>query len=141
MEYKELIIRCFNEYNGTNPEVLDELYDPKIVFEDPLIKVKGLKNLKKYYKHAYSTVSSIDFDFKNIVVSNNTYTCEWDMTLTAKPLNCGKPYTVRGLSLITFSKESSKIISHNDYLDIGDMVYERLPVFGGLIRKIKSRLS
>lgn len=140
MDFKKLIVDSFNEYKGPNLEVLENLYDDNVVFEDPLIKVSGLPALKKYYQHAYSAVENIHFDFKKIHQSDRTFTCEWDMTYNAKPLNFGKPFTVRGASIITFSEESNKVIQHHDYVDIGDMVYERIPAFGKVIRAIKSRL-
>jgi len=141
MDFTKKIIDSFNEYDGSNPEVLDDLYDKNVVFEDPLTKIKGISELKKYYTHAYKPVKFINFDFKKIHKAGLVYTCEWHMTLKAPPLNFGKKYTVRGVSIITFSKESEKIISHHDYLDIGDMVYERLPLVGKLVSQVKKRLS
>ena len=65
-DFKKLIVESFNEYTGPNTEVLDNLYDKDIYFEDPLTKVNGIDDLKKYYQHAYEPVKSIDFQFKNI---------------------------------------------------------------------------
>lgn len=140
MDYKQLITDCFNEYTGPNTEVLDRLYDSQVVFEDPLTKVSGLDNLKKYYLHAYGSVSEIRFNFKKIHQSGLVFTCEWDMELKVKPLNFGRRYSVRGVSVITFSEQSNKVIRHHDYLDIGDMVYERIPGVGTVIKAIKRRL-
>lgn len=135
------IDEAFNSYNGKNPEVLDEFYDQKVIFEDPITKVKGLKELKKYYKHAYASVKEIKFNFKNIISSEDTYTCEWDMTLKVPSLNFGKAYKVRGVSVLTFSSETDKVIKHHDYLDLGDMVYERVPLIGKAVGFAKSKLS
>ena len=141
MNYQAKIIDSFNKYDGTNPEVLDDLYDINVVFEDPLTKTEGIDALKKYYKHAYDPVKFIKFDFHKIYQSGLVFTCEWDMTLKANPLNFGKKYTVRGVSIIEFSKETNKIISHHDYVDMGDMVYEQIPFVGRLVKQIKKRLS
>lgn len=141
MDYENKIIQSFNKYDGSNPEVLDDLYDKNVVFEDPLTKTKGLKKLKEYYAHAYDPVSFIKFDFKKIHKAGLVYTCEWDMTLKASVLNFGRKYTVRGVSIITFSEESQKVIKHHDYVDIGDMVYERIPAVGSIVKQIKKRLS
>jgi hypothetical protein len=143
MDYKKLIVESFNDYNGPNTEVLERLYDKDVVFEDPLTKVEGLDELKKYYQHAYDPVEDIKFDFKEIHEAGLTFTCEWDMTFATKTkaLNMGKPFTVRGTSVISFSEESNKVIRHNDYLDIGEMVYEKIPGLGKVIKVIKSRLS
>lgn len=141
MDYKKFLVESFNQYYGPNTEVLDRLYDENVVFEDPLTKVSGLAALKRYYQHAYEPVSEIHFDFKEIHESGLTFTCEWDMTMTAKPLNFGKQFTVRGASVITFSEDSQKVIRHHDYVDIGDMVYERIPMLSKLVTLVKTRLS
>jgi len=141
MKNQTRIKKAFNEYNGHNPEVLDQFYHPDVIFEDPITKVEGLENLKKYYKHAYGNVRSIEFRFKNIVESGHTYTCEWDMVMRAKMLNFGREITVRGLSLLTFDESTSKVIRHHDYLDLGDMVYERIPGVGSVVKLLKSQLS
>lgn len=135
------IDEAFNSYNGKNPKVLDEFYDPEIVFEDPITKVSGVKELKDYYKHAYASVKEINFNFLNIVSSSNNYTCEWEMTLRVPSLNFGKAYSVRGVSVLTFSEKTDKVIKHHDYLDLGDMVYERIPLIGKAVKFAKSKLS
>jgi len=141
MNNETKIKKAFNDYNGKNQEVLDLFYHPDVVFEDPITKVEGIDELKKYYKHAYGNVKFIEFVFKNIVEAGNIYTCEWDMLLKAKMLNFGKEISVRGLSLLTFDEETSKVIKHHDYLDLGDMVYERIPGVGSFIKMLKSQLS
>ena len=135
------IKKAFNAYNGKNQEVLDKLYHQDVVFEDPITKVEGLEELKAYYSHAYANVRSIKFDFKNIIEAGNTFTCEWDMHLKAKMLNFGRKITVRGLSLLEFDEESSKVIHHRDYLDLGEMVYEQIPGVASVVKIIKSQLS
>ncbi|WHI49643.1 hypothetical protein P3339_14310 [Microbulbifer sp. MLAF003] len=36
---------------------------------------------------------------------------------------------------------SDKVFYHEDFYDMGAMVYEQVPLLGSLIRKIKSRLG
>lgn len=142
-ERQSLITETFNDFNGKNINILSNLYDEKVEFEDPVTKVKGLKNLKSYYENAYAAVKEINFDFKQIDVSEDktVYTCQWIMNLKAGILNYGRKYDVRGVSIITFSDESNKVVKQSDYLDLGDMVYERLPAFGSVIKAVKSKLD
>lgn len=140
MQRSELIKKCFNDFTGKNTEVLFDLYDDSVHFQDPLTQVRGMDELIRYYKHAYSRVKQIRFDFHTMHEAGDTVTGEWDMTLSVSGLNGGNPYTVHGVSLLTFSPDSGKVIRHRDYLDIGEMVYERVPVFGSAVRALKSRL-
>ena len=141
MSKTNLIRDCFNEYTGKNMEVLERLYDDEIHFQDPITDIRGMAELKKYYAHAYSRVKQIRFDFHRMYEAGDTVTAEWNMTLAVKGLNGGNAFTVHGVSVLTFSSKSNKVARHRDYLDIGEMVYERLPLFGGLIKALKGRLG
>ena len=37
--------------------------------------------------------------------------------------------------------EDEKIIYHKDYYDLGEMVYEHIPLLGSIIKMIKRRLA
>jgi hypothetical protein len=40
-EHAEKIVKYYNKYDGTNPEVLNEFYTDDVVFEDPVTKLHG----------------------------------------------------------------------------------------------------
>lgn len=141
MTQVELIKKAFNVFNGKNLEVLVELYDDKIHFQDPVVTVDGLQALNKYYQHAYSQVNYIKFNFTDIISHENTHTCQWDMEININRLNSGKSYLVQGASVIRFSETSQKVIYHRDYLDLGALIYEKVPVMGSLVRAFKKKLS
>jgi hypothetical protein len=134
------IKQAFNDLNGQNLEILNDFYDETAVFEDPVGKASGLDEIKKYYAHVYKNVQSIKFDFREIRASGSHFYGHWIMTLQAGGLNGGKSFEVSGLSHLQFN-ERHKVIYHRDYLDLGSMLYERLPLVGALIRSIKSRLK
>jgi hypothetical protein len=52
-------------------------------------------------------------------------------------LRPGELLSLPGASVIKFEE---RIHYHRDYFDVGAMLYERLPVVGGLIRSIKARV-
>ena len=60
------------------------------------------------------------------------------MLLQHPKLNSGKIFSVPGVSIIRYE---DKIYSHRDYFDLGAMLYEQLPLLGGLIRMIKRKLG
>lgn len=139
-DFKKKIQEAFNQFDGKNPEVLDAFYSQDVVFQDPVLKLHGLGALKKYYEHAYQNVESIHFAFHQHVQEGRSVFAPWTMTLKAKSLNSGRPFEVDGVSHLEFNEEG-KVQSHRDYLDLGAMVYERLPLQGSLIRLIKKLLA
>ena len=60
------------------------------------------------------------------------------MTYQHNKLNQGKSVTVAGSSYI--KGEGDKVILHRDYLDLGAMIYEQLPLFGKLTKWVKAKV-
>ena len=51
----------------------------------------------------------------------------------------GETLELRGVSHLKF-RDDGKVFQHHDYFDMGEFIYERVAVLGGVIRAIKSRL-
>lgn len=136
----DLIKGIFNQFNGRNVEILNQLYEDDISFQDPVTSVKGLAQLSKYYSHAYKNVQSIKFEFQNFICEQDQMLASWVMTAQVKGLNFGKPVRVEGVSVFKFSSRN-KLVYHRDYLDLGQMVYENIWGLGSVIRKVKSLLK
>jgi hypothetical protein len=88
----------------------------------------------------YQNVKSIKFDFTEFHEAGNHVTAIWKMTLETDKLNGGEPFSVDGNSVIKFD-ENGKAVYHRDYFDMGAFIYERIPVVGFVIKKIKARLK
>lgn len=140
MNHEDKIKSAFNNLRADNIEILNEFYDEKSIFIDPLGTHNGRESIKAYYKNLYKNVTYIKFNFNNIIANGNSYSLYWTMTLSAQGLNSGKPIIVEGNSHITFNN-SGLVIYHRDYFDMGEFIYEHLPVMGWTIDKIKKRLK
>lgn len=135
-----LIRDTFNKFSGQNLDLLNEFYSNDVYFEDPVAQITGLDNLKKYYAHAYQRVKSISFNFERIIESDSFVSCEWTMSLAVRGFNGGRTYVVRGASHLEFNPVG-KVISHKDYVDLGSMIYEQIPGFGMIIKKMRKLLK
>lgn len=138
--YSEKIISTFNNFNGKNLEILNSFYADEIIFQDPITLVHGLDQLKKYYSQAYKNVRSIRFEFTEIFNQDLTYGASWILHLNIKGLNKGQDYSIAGFTHFKFNSEGL-VIKHQDYFDVGAMVYEKLPIQGRIILGIKKLLS
>lgn len=130
---------AFNKFDKNNMDVLDGFYAKDAVFQDPVVKVEGLDKIKTYYGHVYSNVKSIHFEFNEVFQSENRFALPWTMTLSVKGLNGGQEYSVEGSSVFEFDRKG-KVIFHRDYVDLGAMVYERIPIFGKIVNQIRKML-
>lgn len=140
-EQKQRIIEYFNEFNIEKIDTLSDFYHESIVFEDPLGRHEGLESLRSYYANLYKNVQEIRFEFGNIIGEGLEYSAPWTMYLKADALNSGEEIKLVGTSRIHFEPETNRVIYHRDYFDMGEFIYEHIPVVSSLIGFIKKRLQ
>tara|TARA_B100000925_G_scaffold291892_1_gene282237 strand:- start:7516 stop:8016 length:501 start_codon:yes stop_codon:yes gene_type:complete len=133
-------IHFFNSLRSDNTHILDDFYAKDIKFYDPVGKIETLPKMKAYYKNMYEGVKSIRFDFKTNAKNDEIYFFSWKMYLQTPKLNNGEEFFVTGVSEIHFNDEGL-VRYHRDYFDLGEMVYERIPVVGWIVKKVKNRLK
>jgi hypothetical protein len=133
-----------NFFNALNPETMDLVdifYHSDAKFIDPIGRHDGVVSIKNYYRSIYGPVTEIHFSFDEPFMSKDQLALPWKMTFCSSKLNRGEPIVVDGLSRIKFHPETHQAIYHRDYFDMGEMVYEKVPVLGFFIRWIKGRLK
>jgi hypothetical protein len=120
-----------------NLDLLSEVYDAQVVFEDPLHKVEGLEALTAYFERMYSGVESIRFEFGDVVEGRDQAMLTWTMHMQHRRLRRGEQLDLPGATHIRFAR---KVEYHRDYFDAGALLYERLPLLGGVVRAIRRRV-
>lgn len=140
MTNAEKVDWSFNTMNRTNvSDVVDTFYHEDIEFSDPVEKIKGRQGIKDYYNNMYKNVKEIKFAFSEFVSQGDTVVGVWVMTLKTDSLNGGEPFSVDGTSVIRF--KDGKAVYHRDYFDMGAFIYEKIPVVGWMVRKVKNKLK
>ena len=130
----------FDKLNKNNLNLVDEFYDKKTVFQDPIHKIVGSEAVKNYYAGLYKNVEYIRFDYGKSIEAGDTVNLVWTMHLKAPALDKNE-FKVDGVSIITFGGPETKVIFHRDYFDMGEFVYERIPILKSVIGYIKAKLS
>ena len=131
----------FNALNKENLAVVDQFYDEQAVLQDPIGKQVGVAQIKDYYRRMYQNVEQIKFDFHDSVQQDQKFVVMWTMTLKASSLNSGNPVKVEGNSHIVINPKNDKAIYHRDYFDMGEFIYEHIPVLGRLVNFVKGKLK
>lgn len=129
----------YQTLDKTNIDKIDSIYADNILFSDPFHRVEGLSELKQYFSELYLNVESIDFQFGESISQGDSHFIQWTMRLTHPKLNNKKSFDVPGATYLKVN-DNAEIIYHRDYFDAGVMLYERLPLFGRLIRWIKRKV-
>jgi len=133
-------LNTYQQIDRDNLWLLSTIYEEEVIFTDPLHTIHGLDGLQEYFARLYDNVEDIAFDFNHRLDNGNEACIQWRMHFTHRRLAAGRPVVVDGVSVIRFS-ERGKVEHHRDYFDLGSMVYEHIPLVGGIISYLKKRVS
>lgn len=132
-------ISTYERLSTDNLELLASIYDLEITFIDPIHQIQGFEKLSSYFAGLYQNLARCDFNIEEHIEQGNEASLFWKMTYQHPKLNKGQDVIVNGTSHIKF--KGDKVIYHRDFLDLGAMLYEQLPVLGKIIKLIKEKAA
>jgi len=138
-EWLKQFVLIYQRLSIDNLNLLDSIYHQDIVFIDPIHEVKGLTSLHHYFVGLYQNLTSCDFVIDNVLEQGNAAAIYWEMTYQHPKLNKGRLVTVAGHSRLL--EKDGQVIYHRDFLDLGVMLYEQIPLLGQLIKWVKNRAA
>ncbi len=133
------VVEVYQKLDKQNLHLLEEIYHPDVVFEDAAHRLEGRAALSNYFRALYANVVRCDFVFDEQQQVGDVGFLTWKMELVHSKLQNGAPVLVNGASHLKFSQ--GQVIYHRDYFDLGEMLYENLPLLGSLIKIVKQRLG
>ena len=142
----ERFCKIYTDICQISPSDLEKIYADDIRFIDPITTHRGIDEVKRYFSNLLTQAETCKFDISDIFYcsqQNNqnqsevTHLVNWTMTLVLK--NNHKKITLDGTTQLGIKDDI--IIYHKDYYDLGEMVYEHVPILGFIIRKIKGKLA
>nr|WP_115718715.1 nuclear transport factor 2 family protein [Gallaecimonas mangrovi] len=130
----------YQQLNRRNLHLLEKMYSHDVAFEDPAQKIAGRAALTHYFEQLYDNVDAVTFVYQSTQIQGVQAWVQWTLELRHPRLNRGEKYSFEGASHLVFNSQG-QVTHHRDYFDLGAMLYERLPVIGGLVRFVKRRLG
>ncbi|APE06429.1 MAG: nuclear transport factor 2 family protein [Alteromonas sp.] len=145
MEVIQRFCKIYTDICKISTDDLASIYATDVLFIDPITTHQGLTEVKSYFNNLLEQAESCKFDIADIFLcarddqsnSRVTHIANWTMTLVLK--GSEKVITLDGTTQLGVS--NNMIVYHKDYYDLGEMVYEHVPVLGFIIKKIKGRLA
>ena len=139
---KSLVLTNFcSVYQGLNTgnlNQLNDIYSSDIEFVDAVETIQGLEALTTYFEHLYANMKYCRFLIDNVIEQEGQACLIWRMEYAHNKINAGKMITVDGSSHLKFT---DKVYFHRDYVDMGQMLYEHLPLVGRIIKGIKNKVK
>jgi len=133
------VVATFENLDPTNIATLRQIYTEDVCFEDPAHGIQGLETLVSCFEALYQNLDSCQFKFHKKVASSEDIFLSWTLLFRHKKIRQGEVIRVEGASYL--KTRDGKVFYHRDYFDLGAMVYENVPLLGGLIRLIRGRLG
>ena len=136
----EHFLEVYRKLDRNSIEMIDTIYTKDITFKDPAHEIIGLEKLRIYFTSLYQNVTHIDFEFKDPLRTTNDAYVQWQMRFAHPRLCKGETINVNGATFLRFSPDN-KVHFHQDFFDLGAMLYEHIPILGQAIKSIKRRLG
>ncbi|QUX93419.1 nuclear transport factor 2 family protein [Marinomonas sp. A3A] len=141
MDPNSLLIERFKAFylDVKHPKLdkIDDVYAEDVLFKDPVHELRGAENLHAYLSEMCVNVHSGRFEYLDQIVSDNTAYIKWNMHFKHPKLG-NKTITVRGISQVQFNE---RIYFHEDVYDLGQLIYEHVPLLGAVVKGLKKRLA
>ncbi|WP_430642648.1 nuclear transport factor 2 family protein [Aliivibrio fischeri] len=145
MDHSGFIQKFIALYGGLNKHTLhhlSEIYSSDVQFIDAVHEINGIDELTDYFTHLYTNLIECKFTIHHVIEDINLSQGEamlfWTMNYKHPKIGKGKSISVEGVSHIKFN---DKVFYHRDFLDMGQMVYEHLPLIGPMVKFIKKRVQ
>ncbi len=127
----------YQTFDSKTLDKLQNLYSAEIVFKDPIHELQGLDALSRYFSGFFNAEMDCQFVFVNELINTEQAFFQWEMHYRHPRLNGGKALLLNGGTLIKFHNQ---IYYHEDFYDVGAMVYQHIPILGWAVKKINQRL-
>jgi len=128
---------CFKTLHDTDLDQLQTIYADNVVFKDPVHEIRGLVGLEDYYLSLCAELTDCRFEYLDELKNESSGYIKWLMHFKHPKLG-NRLTSVRGVSHL---KIGEKIEYHEDFYDMGAMLYEQLPVLGNITRRLRLRLA
>ena len=115
------------------------VYHPQARFKDPFNEVQGLAPISAIFDHMFKSLRAPRFRVISIVAAGDEAFLTWDFSFQ-RPGKAAASMTIHGASHLRFGTDG-RVVSHRDYWDAAEELYEKLPLIGALMRWLKRRVG
>lgn len=136
----DAVVRYFE---SITPEALRDLalvYAEEAYFKDPFNDVKGIVEIRAIFERMFEALMEPRFAVVNRVVDGDQVMLEWDFTFRVRRWKPDTVQLVHGVSHLRLAADG-RIAYHRDYWDTAEELYAKLPLIGGVMRLLRSKMG
>lgn len=117
-------------------EALGAVYASGARFVDPFNDVRGIDAIQAVFAHGFAQCPGMRFMVQARAVDGDRALLRWRMECETSP----QGLSIEGMSELVLGADGL-VVEHVDYWDPATQLYERVPVLGWLMRRIRRRLA
>ncbi|CCG86711.1 nuclear transport factor 2 family protein [Erwinia piriflorinigrans] len=133
------LVSFYQQLDTSRLPMLANIYHPHIRLCDPVGEHQGLDVVEDYFAALLKNMRYCRF----VVTLTREFDADalllWRMEYAHPALQGGAAQTLEGSSYLQL--QDGKVIFQRDYYDMGAMLYEKLPLLGTIVRRVKKRLQ
>jgi predicted ester cyclase len=130
-------IRFYETLTPQTLGALRSLVTAEVHFRDPFNDVQGVDAYERVLAKMFEDLDEPRFEVRHAALDGAIGFLKWRFVFRSKR---GKERAIEGMSEIQFDADG-RVARHIDYWDAAAQVYERLPVLGFILRRIRRRIA
>jgi hypothetical protein len=134
----EAYLRFFEDLAPGRLDDLERLTAADVRFRDPFNDVRGRPALRGVLEKMFADVGMPRFTIVRCVGAENVFFVAWDFAGIHR--RSGRSVHLEGVSEIHLDGEG-RVALHIDHWDAARQIYERVPVLGFIVRRLRRHLS
>lgn len=139
MQIIQRFSQFYQQLDAQSVTELDQLYHSQVEFVDPVTRHQGLEAVSNYFANLLQNTHECRFEIHRLDNTGEHHYVSWTMHLRHPKLKSGQLISFEGMSHLRI--ENELITFHRDYYDMGEMLYEHIPLLGAAVKHLKKRLS
>lgn len=132
----ERYVAVMEALRADNLDSLESVLTEQARFVDPFNDVRGVEAVRAVFAHGFEQCPGMRFAVLARAVDGEQALLRWRMTCGELPGGL----VIEGMSQLALASDG-RVAEHVDYWDPAAQVYERVPLLGWLMRRIRRRLA
>lgn len=136
----DAIVRYFETITPQTLGRMAEVYAQDAYFKDPFNEVRRLDDIRAIFERMFEALAEPRFVVVNRLVDGDQVMLEWDFTFRIRRWRPERLQLVHGVSHLRLAPDG-RIAYHRDYWDTAEELYAKLPLIGGVMRFLRSKMG
>ena len=136
----ERFLAALHEYSpAVMSEHVGDLYAVDAYFNDQVKELVGVAAIRDYLVRSADMLVDPKIEVQDTLGQHGEYYVRWIMSFRTKRAPDKEPTVARGISHLRFDADG-RVCFHEDFWDVTTAIWERVPLAGTLIRRVKGSL-